>query len=55
MIGDCEEDITINTLSIANSISVLVLDEIDQLNKDLLYQFFDWTSKSNSRLILIGN
>ena len=34
--------------------SVLVLDEIDQLEKEVLYTLFEYTTIRNSRLILIG-
>jgi cell division control protein 6 len=33
---------------------VLVLDEIDQLGKDVLYRIFEWPNFPQSNLILIG-
>jgi len=36
------------------SMFILVLDEIDQLKTNVLYQIFAWTTKSNSLLLLIG-
>ena len=44
----------IHTHTHTHTRSVLVLDEIDQLEKEVLYTLFEYTTIRNSRLILIG-